>query len=433
MTLATCRRWLQPLLFTGLFCCWLLLGVLGVMWLQVAERRMAQQALDQQLQQQLAVMHRQLDALQSSTSELLQRLGTVRRQDAAQLQPALDNYRRQQPLLSQLALLTLSAQPHTQLTVLTFAPFQLGGRLLPGQDLARQTAVASAMQALQQGQAQLLRWQPAQTEQWLWLLPGSHGMVLAIWLQPQQLLAATTTQGSVSVSLWQPEGGRMSPPWLLSSQQVLHSGVFRLQITATQPWLLADRLGWRLLVLTMFMLLLWWLGCYAWQHGRRLLAAIAQGRAMQQQWLAQAGALAPVSVHTALATLERQLPGLAPGQRLLVWWVHGRGARRRQFHLETVMLRLEGQLLRQPFGGMQSLRLRHGGLLLSLTMDEAEVSELLPRVSHWLNTTLGGRADEAALLWLSFDVSHGVQTLEVAMTEPGLQVPDMPHLPAMVR
>lgn len=406
----------------GLFSCWLLFGSIGWLWLAGGQRHAAQQALEEATARQLVSLHDSLDSLQLSARQLLRSLESARQQGDTQYLPYLANYRRLYPQVSQLALLAADRTAGHALTVLTLTPFQTGNRLMPGQDLARQPMVAAALPGLQRGQRQLLLWQRRGPEQWLLLLPGQHDLVLALWLQPQSLL---------------PESGDSSHRMLLSalpvapqavqeadsifSQQELRNGVFVLNLTSWQPWQASDILGWRSTVWLLFMGLLGWLGWQSWRFSRQLLWRADLARQVQQQWLAQAEALAPVSVQGALATLERKAQQRMPAQRLLVWWVHGKGARRRQFQAESVMFRLENQLLHCPFDGLQPMRLRHGGMLLCLLCDVNEAVQMAPRVSNWLTAVMGGRADEAALLWLCFDISQDVQALERAIADPYLQ------------
>lgn len=419
------RRWIQPLLLTGLFSCWLLFGTIGWLWLTSGQRHAAQQALEDAGTLELARLQDQLDQLQLSARQLLRSLERASQQGDSQLLPYLANYRRQHPQLNQLALLLANPGQGRQLEVQAFTPFQPDSRLMPGQDLARQAVVASALPALRYGQLQLVLWQRRGPEQWLLLLPGQHGLTLALWLQPQALLPEPAADGrrllltAQAVAL--PAGVEGDN---LYSLQALRSGVFDLRLSSWQPWQWQQVLGWRSLVWLCFMLLLAGVGWLSYRVSCQLLRRADLARQMQQQWLLQAEALAPVSVQGALATLERQAQQRLPSQRLLVWWVHGKGARRRQFQAESVLFRLENQLLHCPFDGLQPMRLRHGGMLLWLLCDTGLSAELLPRVSNWLTAVMGGRADEAALLWLCFDISQDVLSLERALGDASLRPPE---------
>ena len=421
------RRYLQPLLLTGLFCCWLLFGTIGWLWLTSGQRHAAQQALDDASSQQLASLQLSLDQLQLSARQLLRSLESARLQGDSQFLPYLANYRRQHPPLGQLALLAANPTAGRQLEILALTPFQSENHLLLGQDLARQAVVASALPALGRGQPQLLLWQRRSPEQWLLLLPGQHGLTLALWLQPQALLPEPATDGRrlllTAQAVTLPAGLEGDN---LYSLQALRSGAFDLKLSSWQPWQWQDVLGWRSLAWCLFMALLAGLGWMSYRVSHRLLWRADMAGQMQQQWLSQAEALAPVSVQGALATLERKAQLRLPTERLLVWWVHGKGARRRQFQAESVLFRLENQLVHCPFDGLQPMRLRHGGMLLWLLCDGANSGELAPRVSNWLTAVMGGRTDEAALLWLCFDISHDVQSLERALAEvPRLREPGL--------
>jgi hypothetical protein len=141
---------------------------------------------------------------------------------------------------------------------------------------------------------------------------------------------------------------------------------------------------------------------------------------LQAQWLVQAMQQTPVSPQRALATLERQLQTLPPATLMRVWWVHGKGVHRRGFHQATAMLQLERQLAHAPFDGLSVVRLRHGQLLLLLWQDEAGIVVNTARLSHWLTATLGGRPDEAGLLWHCFEMDNGVAELERALVGTSL-------------
>lgn len=412
-------------MFTGLFSCWLLFGTIGWLWLAAGERSTAQQALEEQANQQLVSLRGQLDGLQLSARQLLRSLESAQQQGDSQYLPYLANYRSQHPQLGQLALLAANPAKGRQLEVVAYTPFQLGGRLLLTQDLARQPVVAAALPALQRGQAQLLLWQRRSPEQWLLLLPGQRGLTLAIWLLPQQWLPERRDQDShILLSALPVVPQQALEGHNLFAQLPLHSGVFSLNLTLWQPWDASEVLGWRLLVLVLFLSLLWWLGWRSWRFSSALLLRLVQAREMQQQWLVQAEALAPVSVQRALATLERKVQSLQPGQRLMVWWVHGKGVRRRHYHGETAMLKLERQLLTSPFDKLMPMRLRHGGMLLALVLDTDHGSEQVSRLSTWLTGVMGGRTEEAPLLWQCFDVSQDVQALERAMGDAQLHLPD---------
>lgn len=412
MTIRRWRRRLQPLLLTGLFSCWLLLGMLGYLWLDIAERQAAQQALARQLDQQSQTLRQQLASLQDAAAGLLGTLESAPEEDRDQFLASLVQFRRQQPLLSQLALLRLSADGRPPLAVQTFTPLQQGWRLLPGQDLARLPEVASLLPALQRGEAQLLPWPHNALPAWLLLMPGQHGMVLALWLQPLLPAPSLADPYGIRAALWQ-QPLPPAPETALSVTVALHQGAFRLQLTASQPWRWQDKLGWRFLALAVFMLLLWQLGWHAWRQGRRMLINIEQGHGLQQQWLAEVERLAPVSANMALATLERQLPALPEGACLKVWWVHGKQVRRRH-QLATSMMRLERQLLHQPYPGLAVLRLHHGGMLLTLVISDADAAQQVAGVSAWLATAAGDAG------WHCFELRDNVQALEAAMTEPRL-------------
>jgi len=132
---------------------------------------------------------------------------------------------------------------------------------------------------------------------------------------------------------------------------------------------------------------------------------------------------APVSPQRALATLERQLHTLPPACLMRVWWVHGKAVRRRSFHLPKAMLQLDSQLANAPFDGLAVVRLRHGQLLLVLLQDEAGMVVNAPRLSHWLTAAMGGRPDEASLLWHCFEMESGVGELEGALAGASLLPP----------
>lgn len=423
MTIRRWRRRLQPLLLTGLFSCWLLLGVLGYLWLDIAERQAAQQSLARQLYHQSQALRQQLASLQDGAAGLLGTLEAARQQDRDQFQASLMQFRRQQPLVGQLALLASGADGGRSLSVQTFTPLQQGWRLLPGQDLARLPEVAAALPGLQRGEAQLQPWPHQALPAWLLLVPGQHGMVLALWLQPPLPAPSLADPYGMRLALWQQPLPSV-PQASLSLATVVHQGAFHLQLTASQPWRWQDKLGWRFLVLGIFMLLLWLLGWHAWRQGRRMLINIEQGHGLQQQWLAEVERLAPVSTNMALATLERQLPTLPEGACLKVWWVHGHQPRRRH-QLATRMMRLERQLLRQPYPGLALLRLRHGGMLLSLVTSAAEAEHQAASVSGWLAAAAGEPLAGEALWWRCFELHDDVQALEAAMTEPRLLSADI--------
>ncbi|MEC5205121.1 hypothetical protein QF022_000077 [Vogesella perlucida] len=424
MTSPEWRRCLQPLLLTGLFCCWLLFAGIGWLWLLASERNAAQQTLEAHASQQRMMLRSQLDGLQLSARQLLRSLEQAQQQGERQYLSYLSNYRQLQPPLGQVALLGANPAAGRQLEVLAFTPSQSDTRLLPTQDLARQPVVAAALPMLQRGQPLLLLWQRRGPEQWLLLVPGQHGLTLAVWLQPQ---------------LWLPERGSGPQRSQLSALPVvpqqalegsnlfvqlpLQSGVIAVSLTVWQPWSLGEVLGWRMLVWLLFQALLGWLGWRSWRLHCTLMQSIGQARALQQQWLAQAEALALVSVQGALATLERKVQSLQPSQQLMVWWVHGKGVRRRHFNRETAMLRLEHQLLHAPPDGVSAMRLRHGGVLLALQLEASQAGETVSQLSAWLTAVMGGRAEDAALLWQCFDVSHGVQALERTIGDAQWYVP----------
>lgn len=423
------QRW-QPLLFMGLFSCWLLFGVIGWMWLASGQRQVAAQALQQQASQQRVLLRNLLEEMQLSGAQLLRSLEGASAADDVPAQPYLLNYRRQFPQPFQLALLAPNPAAGRQLEVLAMTASQAGARLLPAQDLSRQPAVAAVLPALQAGKPQLLLWQRREPEQWLLLLPGAKGMVLALWLQPQQLLPPS---GDTAAPQMQLSLSPLAPPQVqeagtLHVQQAMHSGEFLLTLTVWQRWQLSDVISWRLVQWLLFMALTGWLGWQAWRFGRGLSRRMRQIRQMQWQWLAHAEALAPVSAQGALATLERQVQQLPAGQGLRVWWVHGKGMRRRRLSVENALFRLETHLMRTPVAGVQIMRLRHGGILLVLAGDAARLAEDEPVLSSWLTSEMGGRVDEASLLWLCFDIRDGVQALEQALVEWQPQQPE-PVLP----
>jgi hypothetical protein len=262
-------------------------------------------------------------------------------------------------------------------------------------------------------------WQRRSPERLLLLLPGRQGWVLALWLPPQALLpdslpkethAHLSTQTAAPLDAMQ-DGN-------LFSQQALRSGSLQLNLTLWRNTAGAEFLSWRLPALLLFMLLSGWLGWQSWRQSRRTLQRVWQAQVLQAQWLEQAGQLTPVLPQRALATLERQLQSLPPEQGMIVWWVHGKGVRRQHFHLASAMFRLENQLPQAPVTGLQPLRLRHGGMLLVLAQPQATLAATSAHVSYWLTAVLGGRHDEAPLLWRSFDLSHGVGELERVLTDP---------------
>ena len=418
------RHSMQPLLFTGLFFCWLLFAAIGWVWLETGERHAAQRVLDEQAEQQLVQLRTQLDGMQQEARQLLSRLELTRAPGSEQYTPYLASLRQHYPQLGQVALLAANPAQGKLLEVLAFVPFQLGGALLPTQDLARQALVTPVLPALQRGQAQLLVWQPRAPEQLLLILPGKQGMALALWLPAQALLPDSMPDGSGAVLSAQPAApAAASAAGNLLSQQVLRSGAFELNLTLWRAWQPLTQLSWRSVVLVAFMLLLWLLGWQSWRQSRGLLRQTRQARRLQEQWLARAMQQAPVSPQRALATLERQLHTLPPACLMRVWWVHGKAVRRRGFHLAKAMLQLDSQLANAPFDGLAVVRLRHGQLLLVLLQDEAGMVVNAPRLSHWLTAAMGGRPDEASLLWHCFEMESGVGELEGALAGASLLPP----------
>ena len=410
------RRGIQPLLFMGLFSCWLLFAAIGWVWLETGERHAAQQVLDDQAEQQLGQLRTQLDAMQQEARQLLRSLMLARGEGSEQLAPYLASLRGHYPQLGTVALLAANPAQGKLLEVQAFVPFQLGGALLPTQDLARLPLVAAALPGLQRGQAQLLVWQRRSPEQLLLILPGQQGMALAVWLPTQALLQDNErddVQAVLSVDPAAPAAA--SGAGNLLSQQALRSGVVELNLTLWRPWQPLAQLSWRSMVLLAFMLLLWLLGWQSWRQSRALLRQTRQAHRLQTQWLEQTTQRAPISSQRALATLERQVQTLAPASLMRVWWVHGRGVRRHNFHLASAMLQLESQLANAPFDGLTVMRLRHGDVLLVLQQDEAGMTTNGQRLSHWLTTAMGGRPDEASMLWQCFEMESGVEPLERAL------------------
>jgi len=410
------RHGIQPLLFMGLFSCWLLFAAIGWVWLEAGERHAAQQALDEQAEQQLGQLRTQLDAMQQEARQLLRSLMLARDEGREQFSPYLASLRRHTPQLGTVALLVANPAQGRLLEVQAFEPFQLGGALLPTQDLARLPQVAAALPGLQRGQAQVLVWQRRSPEQLLLIIPGQQGMALALWLPPQALLQDNRRDGVQAVLSVQPAAPpAASEAGSLLSQQALRSGAFELNLTLWRAWQPVAQLSWRSIALLAFMLLLWLLGWRSWRQSRGLLRQRLQARRLQAQWLEQARQQAPVSPQRALATLERQLQTLPPAGLMRVWWVHGRGVRRRSFHQASAMLQLESQLAKAPFDGLTAVRLRHGQVLLVLLQDEAGMVANSQRLSHWLTAVMGGRPDEASMLWHCFEMDHGVAELERAL------------------
>ena len=99
------RRGIQPLLFMGLFSCWLLFAAIGWVWLETGERHAAQQALDDQAEQQLGQLRTQLDAMQQEARQLLRSLMLARGEGSEQLAPYLASLRGHYPQLGTVALL----------------------------------------------------------------------------------------------------------------------------------------------------------------------------------------------------------------------------------------------------------------------------------------------------------------------------------------
>lgn len=410
------RRAIQPLLFMGLFSCWLLFGVIGWVWLETGERHAAQQVLDEQAEQQLGQLRTQLDAIQQEARQLLRSLALTRNEGSEQFAPYLAGLRRHYPQLGMVAFLVANPAQGKLLEVQAFVPFQLGGVLLPTQDLARLPLLVPALPGLQRGQAQVLLWQRRSPEQLLLILPGQQGMALAIWLQPQALLPDSGRDGVQAVLSVDPAAPpAASGAGKLLSQQALRSGAVELNLTLWRAWQPLAQLSWRSMVLLAFMLLLWLLGWQSWRQSRALLRQTRQARRLQAQWLEQATQQAPVSSQRALATLERQLQTLPPGSVMRVWWVHGQGVRRRSFHLANAMLQLENQLAKAPFDGLTVVRLRQGHILLVLLQDEAGMATNGQRLSYWLTGAMGGRPDEASMLWHCFEMEKGVAELERAL------------------
>lgn len=419
---------MQPLLFTGLFSCWLLFAAMGWVWLETGERHATQQVLDDQAEQQLVQLRTQLDGMQQEARQLLRTLELTRAQGSEQYAPYLASLRQHYPQLGQVALLAANPAQGKQLEVLAFVPFQLGGVLLPTQDLARQPLITPVVPALQRGQAQLLVWQPRAPEQLLLILPGKQGMALALWLSPQALLPDSLPVDIKATLSAQPAApAAASAAGNLLSQQALRSGAFELNLTLWRAWQPLDQLSWRSVVLLAFMLLLWLLGWQSWRQSRGLLRQTRQARRLQEQWLVRAMQQAPVSPQRALATLERQLQTLPPACLMRVWWVHGKGVRRRTFHLAKAMLQLDSQLSSAPFDGLTVVRLRHGQLVLVLVQDEPGMVVNAPRLSHWLTAAMGGRPDEAGLIWQCFEMDKGVGELERALAGASLAPPLAPQ------
>ena len=73
--------------------------------------------------------------------------------------------------------------------------------------------------------------------------------------------------------------------------------------------------------------------------------------------------------------------------------------------------------------GVSAMRLRHGGVLLALQLEASQAGETVSQLSAWLTAVMGGRAEDAALLWQCFDVSHGVQALERTIGDAQWYVP----------
>lgn len=410
------RHAVQPLLFMGLFSCWLLFGAIGWVWLETGERHAAQQSLDAQAEQLLGQLRTQLDSMQQDARQSLRSLVLTREEGREQFSPYLASLRGRYPQLGTVALLAANPAQGKLLEVQAFVPFQLGGALLPTQDLARLPLMAPALPSLQRGQAQVLVWQRRSPEQLLLILPGQQGMALALWLQPQALLQDSRRDGIQAVLSVQPAAPpAASEAGNLLSQQALRSGAVELNLTLWRTWQPLAQLSWRSMALLAFMLLLWLLGWQSWRQSRALLRQTRQARRLQNQWLEQATQQAPVSPQRALATLERQLQTLPPGGLMRVWWVHGRGVRRRNFHLANAMLQLENQLAKAPFDGLTVMRLRQGHILLVLLQDEAGMVTNGQRLSHWLTPAMGGRPDEASMLWHCFEMENGVSELERAL------------------
>lgn len=410
------RRGMQPLLFTGLFFCWLLFAAIGWVWLETGERHAAQQALDDQAEQRLAQLRTQLDAMQQEGRQLLRSLVLARGEGSEQLAPYLASLRGHYPQLGTVALLAANPAQGKLLEVQAFVPFQLGGALLPTQDLARLPLVAAALPGLQRGQAQVLVWQRRSPEQLLLILPGQQGVALAVWLPTQALLQDNTSDGVQAVlSIQAAAPPAASEAGKLLSQQVLRSGAFELNLTLWRAWQPLAQWSWRSMALLCFMLLLWLLGWRSWRQSRGVLRQSRQAHRLQAQWLEQARQQAPVSPQRALATLERQLQTLPAACSMRVWWVHGRGVRRRSFHHASAMLQLENQLAKAPFDGLTAVRLRHGQVLLVLLQDETGMVANSQRLSHWLTAVMGGRPDEASMLWHCFEMECGVAELERAL------------------
>lgn len=411
----------QPLLLMGLFSCWLCLAVAGYAWLSYAGRQAQQQQLEVLADSQVQHLRGQLDRLQQDASLLQQQLQHLPDSSHGRVAPYLQQFRREHGFLSQLALLDAKRAPGHPLYVASVLPLRARGGLQIGDDLARQPQLAAALPALMRGQAQSMLWQRRAPEQVLLVLPARDGRLLAMWFVPQQLLrddGEAHDRTWLSASPVAPQAA-MAADTLLSQRALPHP-LLTLNLTLWQPWQALGQLSWRLLALLGCLLLLWLLGWHGWQQYRSLGLDIQHARRMQAQWLQQAAALAPVSAQRALATLERHLLQLPPGQQLLVWWVHGKGVRRRGLHIGHALFRVENQLAQLHLPQVQLMRLHHGGMLIVLAQPPEQLATLTPGLERWLTRTLGGKPEEAALLWRRFDISQGVTELEAGLTDPDL-------------